>query len=185
VIICGIFGLAEVVHNSVEQPEEGDLVRQKIRLRDTFLTRQSGWRRAGRSSGEHHRFFVGMIPAGGITTASFLAYLAEKAGIPTSEEFGKGRHRGSRRTRGPAQTRPRSAALPFARPGHSRSPTTAVMLAGFLMWASGPARCSSRQHADLVWGLISSKFIGNYPARHEHLPHPAVRDGAAGPPTRS
>ena len=37
VIICGIFGVAEVF-NSIEEPEEGELIKQKMRLRDLFLT---------------------------------------------------------------------------------------------------------------------------------------------------
>ncbi|MDO8944848.1 MAG: tripartite tricarboxylate transporter permease, partial [Desulfobacterales bacterium] len=39
VIICGIFGLAEVF-NSIEEPESGILVKDKFKLREVFLTWQ-------------------------------------------------------------------------------------------------------------------------------------------------
>src|SRR4030043_606717 len=38
VILCGIFGLAEVF-NSIEEPEEGQLIKEKMSLRDLFLTK--------------------------------------------------------------------------------------------------------------------------------------------------
>ena len=37
VVICGIFGVAEVF-NSIEEPEETSLVKEKMHLRDLFLT---------------------------------------------------------------------------------------------------------------------------------------------------
>src|SRR5512136_3411010 len=39
VIICGLFGLAEVF-NSIEEPEGGRLVKEKFKLREVFLTWQ-------------------------------------------------------------------------------------------------------------------------------------------------
>jgi putative tricarboxylic transport membrane protein len=36
------------------------------------------------------------------------------------------------------------------------------MLAGFMMWGIRPGPLLFQNNADLVWGLISSKFIGNF-----------------------
>jgi putative tricarboxylic transport membrane protein len=161
VIICGIFGLAEVF-NSIEQPEEGELIRQKIRFRDTFLTRAE-WV-ASRWSiirGGIIGFFVGMIPAGGITTASFLAYLAEKRVSKHPEEFGKGAIAGVAAPEAANNSASISGFAPLLALGVPGSPTTAVMLAGFMMWGIRPGPLLFQNNADLVWGLISSKFIGN------------------------
>ena len=162
VIICGIFGLAEVF-NSIEQPEEGDLVRQKIRLRDTFLTRAE-WiaSRWAIVRGGIIGFFVGMIPAGGITTASFLAYLAEKRVSKHPEQFGKGAIEGVAAPEAANNAASISGFAPLLALGVPGSPTTAVMLAGFMMWGIRPGPLLFQNNADLVWGLISSKFIGNF-----------------------
>jgi putative tricarboxylic transport membrane protein len=52
-----------------------------------------------------------------------------------------------------------SMSLALGVPG---SPTTTVMLAGFMMWGIMPGPLLFQNNADLVCGLISSKFIGNY-----------------------
>src|SRR4030042_4936165 len=89
-MICGICGLAEVF-NSIEEPEEGQLIKEKMSLRDLFLTKAEGIAsRWAIVRGTIIGFLTGIIPAGGITTASFLAYLAEKRGSQHTERFGEG-----------------------------------------------------------------------------------------------
>ena len=78
VIITGMFGIAEVF-NSLEEDIRTDILRARFRLRDVFLTWQD-WveSRWAIVRGWVIGFVVGILPAGGITTASFLAYLIEK-----------------------------------------------------------------------------------------------------------
>jgi len=161
VIICGIFGLAEVF-NSIENPEEGEIVKQKIRLRDLFLTWDE-WiaSRWAIIRGGFIGFFVGLIPAGGITTASFLAYLAEKRVSRHPERFGQGAIEGVAAPEAANNSASISGFAPLLALGIPGSPTTAVMLAGFMMWGIRPGPLLFQNNADLVWGLISSKFIGN------------------------
>ena len=161
VIICGIFGLAEVF-NSLEQEEERGLLRQKIKLRDMFLT----WKdwvdsRWAILRGGVIGFFIGLIPAGGITTASFLAYLAEKRVSRHPEKFGTGVIEGVASPEAANNAASISGFAPLLALGVPGSPTTAVMLAGFMMWGIRPGPLLFQNNADLVWGLISSKFIGN------------------------
>jgi putative tricarboxylic transport membrane protein len=162
VIICGIFGLAEVF-NSIEEPEEGDLVNQKMHLRDLFLTRAE-WlaSRWAILRGGIIGFFIGMIPAGGITTASFLAYLGEKKLSRHPERFGQGAIEGVASPEAANNAASISGFAPLLALGIPGSPTTAVMLAGFMMWGIRPGPLLFQNNADLVWGLISSKFIGNF-----------------------
>ena len=54
-----------------------------------------------------------------------------------------------------------SGFAPLLALGIPGSPTTAVMLAGFMMWGIRPGPLLFQTRPDLVWGLISSKFIGN------------------------
>ena len=161
VIICGIFGLAEVF-NSIEKHEEGEMIKQKMRLKDLFLTRAE-WvaSRWAILRGAVIGFAVGIIPAGGITTASFLAYLAEKRYSKHPERFGTGIIEGVAAPEAANNSASISGFAPLLALGIPGSPTTAVMLAGFMMWGIRPGPLLFQTNADLVWGLISSKFIGN------------------------
>jgi putative tricarboxylic transport membrane protein len=162
VIICGIFGLAEVF-NSIEEPEEGQMIKQKMGLRDLFLTRAE-WiaSRWAIVRGGIIGFFVGIVPAGGITTASFLAYLGEKRLSRHPERFGNGAIEGVAAPEAANNAASISGFAPLLALGIPGSPTTAVMLAGFMMWGIRPGPLLFQNNPDLVWGLISSKFIGNF-----------------------
>ena len=161
VIICGIFGLAEVF-NSIEDPEEGQLIKGKMRLHDLFLTKTE-WiaSRWAIVRGGVIGFLTGIIPAGGITTASFLAYLAEKKISKHPEKFGTGVIEGVASPEAANNAASISGFAPLLALGIPGSPTTAVMLAGFMMWGIRPGPLLFQTKPDLVWGLISSKFIGN------------------------
>lgn len=162
VIICGIFGVAEVF-NSIEEPEEGELIKQKMRLRDLFLTWEE-WiaSRWAIVRGAVIGFFIGMIPAGGITTASFLAYLAEKRVSKHPERFGTGAIEGVAAPESANNSASISGFAPLLALGIPGSPTTAVMLAGFMMWGIRPGPLLFQTKPDLVWGLIASMYIGNF-----------------------
>ncbi|MHB8909341.1 MAG: tripartite tricarboxylate transporter permease, partial [Syntrophales bacterium] len=107
-------------------------------------------------------FFIGLIPAGGITTASFLAYLAEKRVSKHPEKFGTGVIEGIASPESANNAASISGFAPLLALGVPGSPTTAIMLAGFMMWGIRPGPLLFQNNADLVWGLISSKFIGNF-----------------------
>ena len=161
VVICGIFGVAEIF-NSLEEPEEGELIKSKLRLRDVFLTWED-WvaSRWAIVRGGIIGFFTGMIPAGGITTASFLAYLAEKRVSKHPERFGHGAIEGVAAPESANNAASISGFAPLLALGIPGSPTTAVMLAGFMMWGIRPGPLLFQQKPDMVWGLISSLYIGN------------------------
>jgi len=162
VIICGMFGVAEVF-SSIEEPEEGEIIKQKMHLRDLFLTWEE-WiaSRWAIIRGGVIGFIVGMIPAGGITTASFLAYLGEKRFSKHPERFGKGAIEGVAAPESANNSASISGFAPLLALGIPGSPTTAVMLAGFMMWGIRPGPMLFKTNPDLVWGLISSMYIGNF-----------------------
>jgi putative tricarboxylic transport membrane protein len=161
VIICGLFGLAEVF-NSIEEPEGGHLVTEKFRLSEVFLTWQE-WvdSRWAIVRGSVIGFAIGLIPAGGITTASFLAYLAEKNASKHPETFGKGDIAGVAAPESANNAASISGFAPLLALGVPGSATTAVMLAGFMMWGIRPGPLLFTTKPDLVWGLIASMYVGN------------------------
>jgi putative tricarboxylic transport membrane protein len=161
VVICGIFGLAEVF-NSIEEPESGVLVKDKFKLSDVFLTWQE-WvdGRWAMIRGGVIGFLIGLVPAGGITTASFLAYIAEKKVSKHPETFGKGDIAGVAAPESANNAASISGFAPLLALGVPGSATTAVMLAGFMMWGIRPGPLLFTNNPDLVWGLIASMYIGN------------------------
>src|SRR6266850_2015427 len=163
VVVCGMFGVAEVF-NSIEQPEEGgDRIKGKPRLRDMFLTWED-WvaSRWAIFRGTVIGFLIGLIPAGGITTASFIAYLSEKRYAKHPERFGRGAIEGVAAPESANNAASISGFAPLLALGIPGSATTAVMLAGFMMWGIRPGPLLFTQHADLVWGLIASMYVGNF-----------------------
>ncbi len=161
VIICGLFGLAEVF-NSIEESEGGRLVQGQFKLREAFLTWQE-WLEARWAilRGGLIGFVIGLIPAGGITTASFLAYLAEKKASRHPETFGQGDIAGVAAPESANNAASISGFAPLLALGVPGSATTAVMLAGFMMWGIRPGPLLFTSNPDLVWGLIASMYVGN------------------------
>jgi putative tricarboxylic transport membrane protein len=134
-----------------------------MRLRDLFLTWEE-WiaSRWAILRGGIIGFIVGIIPAGGITTASFLAYLGEKRFSKHPERFGTGAIEGVAAPESANNAASISGFAPLLALGIPGSPTTAVMLAGFMMWGIRPGPMLFKTNPDLVWGLISSMYIGNF-----------------------
>ena len=85
-----------------------------------------------------------MIPAGGITTASFIAYLVEKRYAKHPERFGRGAIEGVAAPESANNSAAISGFAPLLALGIPGSATTAVMLAGFMMWGIRPGPCFSR-----------------------------------------
>jgi putative tricarboxylic transport membrane protein len=161
VIITGMFGIAEVF-NSIEEDVRTDILKARFRFRDVFLTRQD-WvqSRWAVIRGSAIGFIVGMLPAGGITTASFLAYLMEKRVSKTPERFGKGAIEGVMAPESANNAAAISGFAPLLALGLPGSPTTAILLAGFMMWGIRPGPMLFQNNPDLVWGLFASMYMGN------------------------
>ncbi|MEI9477167.1 MAG: tripartite tricarboxylate transporter permease [Deltaproteobacteria bacterium] len=162
VIITGMFGIAEVF-NSIEEEVRTDILKARFRLRDVFLTWQD-WIQSRWSilRGTVIGFVVGMLPAGGITTASFLAYLMEKRVSKNPERFGHGAIEGVAAPESANNAASISGFAPLLALGLPGSPTTAILLAGFMMWGIRPGPMLFQTKPDLVWGLFASMYIGNF-----------------------
>jgi putative tricarboxylic transport membrane protein len=162
VIITGMFGIAEVF-NSIEDEIRMDILKARFRLREVFLTWQdwvaSQWAIV---RGWVIGFVVGTLPAGGITTASFLAYLMEKRLSKHPERFGRGAIEGVASPESANNAASISGFAPLLALGLPGSPTTAILLAGFMMWGIRPGPMLFKNNPDLVWGLIASMYVGNF-----------------------
>lgn len=161
VIITGIFGIAEVLSSIEEEVSQG-ILRSKLRLRELFLTKKD-WiaSRGAIGRGWVIGFLVGLLPAGGITTASFLAYLTEKRVSKTPARFGTGAVEGVAAPESANNAAAISGFAPLLALGLPGSPSTAILLAGFMMWGIRPGPMLFESKPDLVWGLMASMYVGN------------------------
>lgn len=106
-------------------------------------------------------FFVGVLPGAGATLASFLSYDIEKRVSKHPERFGKGEIRGVACPESANNAASGGALLPMLTLGIPGGGATAVMLGAFMMLGITPGPLLFQNHADLVWGLIASMYLGN------------------------
>lgn len=157
-VVIGLFALSEILNLS----NSGGPPPIRTRLRDMFLTADD-WRRTRGASIRSGLlgFGMGLLPGVGPTIASFVAYDFEKRISPRKEEFGKGSVEGLAGTEAANNAAVNGAFVPTLVLGIPGSATTAILLGGFIMYGIQPGPLLLTQQPDLVWGLITSFYIGN------------------------
>ena len=104
--------------------------------------------------------WMGLKP-GGATPASFMAYGFAKQSAANKNEFGHGASNGIIAPEAAAHGAGTSATLPMITLGIPGSPTMAVIMGGLMIFGLQPGPMLFKEHADFVWGLIASCWIGN------------------------
>jgi putative tricarboxylic transport membrane protein len=127
-----------------------------------WMTRQD-WGRSWKAwlRGAFIGFPIGAMPAGGAEIPTFLSYALERRLSKHPEEFGQGAIEG---VAGPEAANNAAAAgvfVPLLTLGLPTSAVAAIMLSAFQSYGINPGPQLLSSHADLVWGLIASLYIGN------------------------
>jgi putative tricarboxylic transport membrane protein len=105
--------------------------------------------------------WMGVTP-GGATPASFMSYGFAKESAKNKEEFGHGASAGIIAPEAAAHGAGTSATLPMITLGIPGSPTMAVIMGGLMIFGLTPGPMLFKEHADFVWGLIASCWVGNF-----------------------
>jgi len=170
VIICGIFGLAEVF-NSIEEPEEGQLIKGKMRLRDLFVSKAE-WiaSRWAILRGGIIGFLIGLSPPEGSRQPPSSPILRRKGFRNIRNGLGKGPLRGCC-TRGCEQCRFDQRVRPLLALG-IQGLYDAVMLAGFMMWGFSRPSALSNQTRTRLGTHFKQVHREPHPPPDEHLSHP-------------
>jgi putative tricarboxylic transport membrane protein len=160
VVVVGLFAISEV-SRMVEGTMEGTLhiVRVQGRL---WFTREE-WRKAWPAifRGAGVGFFCGAAPGLGGTIAAMLSYVLEKKVAKHPEEFGHGAIQGVAAPEAATNADTCGAFVHLLALGVPGSGATAVIMGAFIMYGIQPGPMLFQTHADLVWGLIASMYIGN------------------------
>ena len=91
-----------------------------------------------------------------------MAYgFAKQAANNKKHEFGQGASAGIIAPEAAAHAAGTSATLPMITLGIPGSPTMAVIMGGLMIFGLLPGPMLFKEHADFVWGLIGSCWVGN------------------------
>ncbi|HVY64422.1 MAG TPA: tripartite tricarboxylate transporter permease [Gammaproteobacteria bacterium] len=160
ILVIGLFAVGETLHQAWQHGRDD--------AAPIELTRRAGmsreeWRRSWRPwlRGTLIGFPLGILPIGGTVIPTFLSYITEKRLSRKPEEFGRGAIEG---VAGPEAANNAAAAgvlVPLLTLGVPSSATAAIMLAAFQQYGLDPGPLLFTTHANLVWTLIASLYIGN------------------------
>lgn len=157
-VMIGLFAVGEVLH----QIHEGAAAPIRARFRELLISREDLKRSAGpilRGSGLG--FLLGCLPGAGSTLASFMAYGVEKRVSKHKDEFGRGAIEGVAAPESANNAAANANFVPTLTLGVPGGATTAVLLGAFTIYGIQPGPLLFDQQPELVWGLLTSFFIGN------------------------
>ncbi len=157
-VAMGLFGLGEILIN-IERPI-GRIV--ETRLRDLFLT----WDDVRRSTwpiirGTLMGFSFGMIPGMGGIVPTFMSYVIERKLSKYPEKFGTGVIEGVASPETTNNAYAGGSMIPLFTLGIPGTPTSAVLMGALMMNGLIPGPLLFQEHADFVWAVIASFYVGN------------------------
>lgn len=161
VVAMGLFAIPEILENLEEAARASffqvpkkltELLPSRRDLRECFpdLTRSTLL-----------GFFIGVIPGGNPTIATFLAYPIAKASAKDPDSFGKGTLRGVAAPESADNAACSGGLVPLLTLGVPTSGSTALMMAAMLIAGLQPGPLLISEHPDLFWAVIASMYIGN------------------------
>jgi len=162
VLAIGIYGIGEMLW-TINTSRYGSSM-SKVEINFASITYavsrfKEAWR--GTIIGSVLGFFVGILPAAGATPGSLMAYGVTKMTSKNPEQFGKGSINGVAAPEAANNAASTGAMLPMMTLGIPGSPTTAVLLAGMVIWGLQPGPLLFTNQPDFVWPLIGSFYISN------------------------
>ncbi|MEM8797036.1 MAG: tripartite tricarboxylate transporter permease [Pseudomonadota bacterium] len=162
VLAIGVYGIGEMLWTINSSRYKNTMSEVNITFSKVMASIRSfgeAWK--GTAIGSSLGFFVGILPAAGATPGSLMAYGVAKMTSKKPEEFGKGSADGVAAPEAANNSASTGAMLPMMTLGIPGSPTTAVLLAGMVIWGLQPGPLLFSDQPDFVWPLIGSFYISN------------------------
>jgi putative tricarboxylic transport membrane protein len=106
-------------------------------------------------------FFLGILPGGGATIASFVSYAVEKKASKFPEMFGTGMIQGVAGPESANNAATGGAFIPLLTLGIPANPVMAIMLGALLIHGMQPGPLLLKEQPGLFWGVVASMYIGN------------------------
>jgi putative tricarboxylic transport membrane protein len=159
VAAMGLFGIAEVLCN-LETTEVREVYKATLK---GLLPTLDDWKRSWRAviRGSLIGFFIGVLPGGGATISSFIAYAAEKRFSKHPEQFGKGAIEGVAAPESANNAASQSSFIPLLTLGIPGNATIAMIYVALMIHGIQPGPLLVQEHPQLFWGVIASMYVGN------------------------
>jgi putative tricarboxylic transport membrane protein len=160
ILTLGLFAVGEVLVNIEKRPEKSSFTAPE-RLRD-YLPSWDDLRRSRMAIaiGSVVGFFIGALPGGGSTMASFVSYAVVKNTSRRPEMFGKGAIEGVAGPEAANNSESGGAMIPLLSLGLPGSASTSVMLAALLLYGVQPGPLLFTNHPEIAWPVIASLYLG-------------------------
>ena len=162
VLAIGVYGIGEMIWTINASKGNATMVEAKMSFATIMREIRvfpKAWK--GTTIGSALGFFVGILPAAGATPGSLMAYGVTKMVSRNPENFGKGEVDGVAAPESANNSASTGAMLPMMTLGIPGSPTTAVLLAGMVIWGLQPGPLLFSEQPDFVWPLIGSFYVSN------------------------
>ena len=162
VLAIGVYGIGEMLWTINTNRYGSSMTQVDVSARsiiDAIKEFRYAWK--GTLIGSFLGFFVGILPAAGATPGSLMSYGVTKLTSKDPSSFGKGNIDGIAAPEAANNSASTGAMLPMMTLGIPGSPTTAVLLAGMVIWGLQPGPLLFTNQPDFVWPLIGSFYISN------------------------
>ena len=104
---------------------------------------------------------MGLLPGGGATISSYVAYAVAKRWSKTPQKFGHGAIAGVAAPESAANAATCSGFIPLLTLGIPDNVVMALILGAFMLHGITPGPTMMAQHPEMFWGIVTSMFIGN------------------------
>lgn len=159
VVAMGLFGVGEILYN-LEQRHGKTHVPAKVG--NVWPSRKDLRQSSGAiGRGSLIGFVLGVLPGGGATLSSIVAYAAEKRRSKTPERFGRGAIEGVAAPDSANNAAATSSFIPLLTIGLPANASMAMLFGALLILGISPGPQLVDEHPDVFWGVINSMYIGN------------------------
>ena len=162
VLAIGVYGIGEMlwtINSNRYKDSMTEVTLSRKRIGESIRAFAETWK--GTTIGSLLGFFVGILPAAGATPGSLMSYGDAKMTAKDPKQFGKGAPDGVAAPEAANNSASTGAMLPMMTLGIPGSPTTAVLLAGMVIWGLQPGPLLFSEQPDFVWPLVGSFYISN------------------------
>lgn len=159
VVAMGLFGVGEILYN-LEQRHGKPHVPAKVG--NVWPSRKDLKQSSGAiGRGSLIGFVLGVLPGGGATLSSIVAYATEKKRSKTPERFGRGAVEGVAAPETANNAAATSSFIPLLTIGLPANASMAMLFGALLILGISPGPQLVDEHPDVFWGVINSMYIGN------------------------
>lgn len=158
-IAMGLFGLGEILYNLEERQHKRQ---EPAKVSTVWPSRQDLRQSRGAiGRGSVIGFVLGVLPGGGATLSSLVAYAVEKRRAKEPERFGRGAIEGVAAPESANNAAATSSFIPLLTLGIPANATMALMFGALLIQGIPPGPQLVSEHPDLFWGVVNSMYVGN------------------------